>query len=192
MVRLINYLLYQIGWFACVLGAAYARPWLGIALALPLVAAHFWLTTDRAGQIKMAVFATVIGLFVDGTLLGLGVFRFPSGVLVSGLPPLWMSVLWIQFATTFAYCLHWLSGRYALSALLGLFGAPLAFLGGARLGAIEISPARWNPLADARCSVERRDTRAGLLLGPHPISRRAPCELSRIREGLTGWKPVLR
>jgi hypothetical protein len=140
MVRLINYLLYQIGWFACVLGAAYARPWLGIALALPLVAAHFWLTTDRAGQIKMAVFATVIGLFVDGTLLGLGVFRFPSGVLVSGLPPLWMSVLWIQFATTFAYCLHWLSGRYALSALLGLFGAPLAFLGGARLGAIEILP----------------------------------------------------
>jgi hypothetical protein len=54
-----------------------------------------------------------------------------------------MSVLWIQFATTFRYALHWLSGRYLLSSLLGAIGAPLAFWGGEKLGAITFLEPRW-------------------------------------------------
>jgi hypothetical protein len=48
-----------------------------------------------------------------------------------------MTVLWIQFATTFHYSMKWLSGRYVLCALFGFCGAPLAFYAGERLGAIE-------------------------------------------------------
>ena len=32
MANLVNLCLYQVGWFACVLGAAAQRPWLGMKL----------------------------------------------------------------------------------------------------------------------------------------------------------------
>ena len=142
MVRLLNFMLYQIGWFACVLGAAYGESRWGIAFAMSLVGLHMFLTTDRANQAKLLFVASSVGFVVDSTLLRIGVYQFPNAALVDGLPPLWMSVLWIQFATTFRYCLQWLSGRYAICGVLGLAGAPVAFLGGERLGAIAFCPPR--------------------------------------------------
>ena len=35
--QLVNYTLYQIGWFACVLGGASHRPWTGFLVAMILV-----------------------------------------------------------------------------------------------------------------------------------------------------------
>lgn len=141
MTPLLNFLLYQIGWFCCVLGAAWHLPWLGMSVALGLVGAHFWLATDRTTQLKLVLMATGIGFVIDSTQLWMGVFAFPSGVVVDWLPPPWMSVLWVQFATTFHYSMRWLSGRYSLSAFFGLVGAPLAFFAGERLGAVEfLSP----------------------------------------------------
>ena len=37
---LINYALYQAGWFACVLGASWRRPGVGLSIALVLIGAH--------------------------------------------------------------------------------------------------------------------------------------------------------
>ncbi len=135
--RLINFCLYQSGWFACVLGLAWGFQWTGISIALILVGVHFWLAMDRALQIKLTLFAAAWGLMIDSVQMWLGVFTFPDGKLVAWLPPPSITVLWLQFATTFRYCLHWLGGRYALSGLFGFLGAPLAFFAGERLGAIE-------------------------------------------------------
>ncbi len=132
----LNFLIYQLGWFACVLGAAYQWPWLGVAIAMLLVCIHLMLTTDRPKQARLLFAALCVGVFVDTLLLILGVYRFPSGSIVDWLPPVWMSVLWVQFATTFRYCLSWMSGRYALCSIAALVGAPLAFVGGERLGAV--------------------------------------------------------
>lgn len=146
MTRTLNLLLYQIGWFACVLGAAYSRPWLGVTIALVLVGVHLGLASDRRTELRILAIASAIGLAVDGVLLNLGVYSFPSGMYVAWLPPLWMSVLWIQFATTLRYSLNWLSGRYFFSTLLGFVGAPLAFLGGEKLGAVLFAPPRISHL----------------------------------------------
>jgi hypothetical protein len=146
MVRSLNFVLYQIGWLGCVLGASFSRSLLGIAVAMSLVGIHMCLTTDRTNQARILVFAAGVGFVVDSTLLGLGVYRFPNSSVSAWLPPLWMSVLWIQFATTFRYCLKWLSGRYALCTVLGFAGAPLAFLGGERLGAVSFCTPRFTSL----------------------------------------------
>ena len=132
-----NFLLYQAGWFACVLGAAWGFPWFGASIAICLIATHVWLSTNPATQLKLILVSAGVGLLVDSVQLWAGVFRFSAGVLVPWLPPLWMTVLWMQFATTFHYSMKWLGGRYAWSALFGLVGAPLAFFAGERLGAIE-------------------------------------------------------
>jgi hypothetical protein len=137
LVRLVNFLLYQAGWLACVLGAAWQYPWTGMFLALLLVAVHLWLCSQPIEQIKLLLVSAGVGLVVDSTLLWAGAYRFSAGMHTTWLPPLWMTVLWMQFATTFQYSMRWLSGRYGLSALFGLFGAPLAFYAGERLGAIE-------------------------------------------------------
>lgn len=139
---LVNFLLYQIGWFCCVLGAAWCLPSLGMCIALCLVGVHLWLATDRTMQLKLLVIAAGVGLAVDSVQLWGGVFVFPNGVVVEWLPPPWMSVLWMQFATTFQYSMRWLSCRYMLSACFGFAGAPLAFFAGERLGAVEFLPPR--------------------------------------------------
>jgi hypothetical protein len=137
MTPFVNFLLYQIGWFCCVLGAAWHFPWLGMTIALGLVGVHFWLATDRTTQLKLVLAAAGVGFVIDSSQLWLGVFSFPSGTVVDWLPPPWMSVLWVQFATTFHYSMRWLNRRYTLSACFGFAGAPLAFFAGERLGAIE-------------------------------------------------------
>lgn len=141
MSRFVNFLLYQTGWFACVLGVAWGFQWLGVCTALCLVGTHLWLAMDRAVQMKLSLIAAALGLVVDCTQLWIGVFAFSPDRVVSWLPPPFMTVLWIQFATTFRYCMSWLSERYGLSAGFGLVGAPMAFYAGERFGAIEfLSP----------------------------------------------------
>ena len=147
MTSLLNFSLYQTGWFACVLGASWGYPWLGMSLALGLLFIHFGLASERAVEIKLSLFSALVGLSIDALQLRLGVFRFSEGVVVAWLPPPWMTVLWLQFATTFRYCLKWLSRNYLLCAVCGLLAAPLAFFAGERLGAIEFLAPRWRSYA---------------------------------------------
>ena len=81
--------------------------------------------------------AVSVGLVVDLILINVGALSFPIGGVAGWMPPFFMSVLWMQFASTFRYCLGWLSHRYLLSSLLGAVGAPLAFAAGERLGVVE-------------------------------------------------------
>lgn len=136
--HVLNFALYQTGWFACVLGAAWQRPWLGMSLATVLLAIHLALTTDRRQETFQVALAVVIGLVVDTIQVWAGSFRFASGVMVAWLPPPWLAVMWAQLATTLRYCLRWLMGRHLLCAVMGLFGGPLAFFAGEQLGAITI------------------------------------------------------
>ena len=140
---LINLGLYQVGWLACVLGAAGGRVWAGAGLALVLVAVHMALVRDRGREAQLLLAAAALGLSLDSLQLNLGLFRYPSGTPIAGLAPPWIVVLWLQFATLLHFGLRWLAGRYRLAAVLGFVGGPLSFWGGERLGAIQFS----SPLA---------------------------------------------
>ncbi len=142
----INLALYQVGWFACVLGAATGLAWQGAAVGLALAAVHLLLVPDRRRELSLMLAAAAIGLAVDSLQLRLGVFRYPSGAWLLGLAPAWILVLWLQFATLFHFALSWLGGRYRLAAVLGFLGGPLSFASGARLGAIEFT-SPWSYLA---------------------------------------------
>ena len=142
MTQFVNILLYQVGWFACVLGLAWDLQWLGASIAISLMAIHFGLAADRALQVKLVLLTAALGLIVDSVQLRAGIFDFRYGLVVEWLPPLCIVVLWMQFATTFRYGMRWLSGRYLLCAGFGLLGAPVAFFAGERLGAISFLPPR--------------------------------------------------
>ena len=53
--------------------------------------------------------------------------------------PIWILTLWLAFATTLNQSLSWLKNHLWLSALLGMLGGPLAWLGGMHLGGLTLS-----------------------------------------------------
>jgi len=138
--QLVNYGLYQIGWFACVLGAASHRPWTGCLIALVLVGMHLALLVERALDVRLVVLAAAIGAVVEMFQIAAGTYRFTSGTVIHALPPPWLLTMWAQFATTFRYSLRPIITRLARAALFGAAGGPLAFLAGERLGAVTLLP----------------------------------------------------
>lgn len=141
--KVINIVLYQAGWFSCVLGAAYGFPLGGALGAAALVGLHLLLTDARKAEIQLAFCACLIGVLVDSLQQAAGLFTFKTDPRWPVWLPLWVFVIWAQFATLFRFALHWLSGRYLLGAFLGALGGPLAYWGGIRLGAASFGD---NPL----------------------------------------------
>ena len=64
-----------------------------------------------------------------------GWLEYPSGILLSNTAPHWIVAMWVLFASTLNVSLRWLRGRWALATLLGAVAGPLAYYGGAGLGA---------------------------------------------------------
>ena len=138
--HLVNYGLYQIGWFACVLGGAWHRPWTGFLIAVVLLGAHLTLSPERSLEARLVVFATAVGALVEMGQIAAGTYRFTSGTVIEALPPPWLLAMWAQFATTFRFSLRTVIRRPMRAAFLGAAGGPIAFLAGERLGAVTLLP----------------------------------------------------
>ncbi|MBV5317207.1 MAG: DUF2878 domain-containing protein [Desulfobulbaceae bacterium] len=132
---LLNYGLFQAGWFICVLGAAAGWPQLAALVGFALVLMHLALVGNPLREGMLLVLSLALGLLVDAVHIQTGILLFPVGSLHPGLPPPWILVLWLQFAMTLHYSLAWLNGRYLIGALLGALSGPLAYWAGVRLGA---------------------------------------------------------
>jgi hypothetical protein len=133
-----NFLLAQAGWFACVLGAARDMALLGAAVAIAIIAIHLLVSVSPRREGRLMVFAALVGLMFDSTLVSAGVLEYRIGMLADGIAPYWIVVMWPLFATTLNSSLRWLHGRWWLAAAFGAAFAPLAYAAGARLGAVEI------------------------------------------------------
>ena len=133
---IVNFAAFQIGWFACVLGAAHGWPWAGTAIAAAIVAAHVYRAARPAEELKLIGIALCLGAVWDSLLFTLGWLDFKTGVLIHGVAPHWILAMWALFAITLNVSLRWLQGRWLVAALLGAVAGPLAYWAGARLGAV--------------------------------------------------------
>jgi hypothetical protein len=138
-----NFILYQIAWLACVVGAAAGLPGLGTATAGGVIVWHLAHASRPPAELRLILLTGLIGGAWDSLLVGLGLIHYPSGTLLPWLAPHWIIALWMAFATTFNSSFRWLKGRVLPAAIFGLVGGPLAWWAGDRLGALElIKPAR--------------------------------------------------
>jgi hypothetical protein len=137
MAFVLNVLLFQIGWFACVLGAANGFAWQGALVALAIVAWHVARAGDPRRELALVALGASLGALFETLLVQSGWIRFGAGVLVEGAATYWMVALWALFATTLNVSLRSLRGRTWVGALLGAIGGPMAYYAGARLGALE-------------------------------------------------------
>lgn len=132
-----NFVLFQIGWFACILGAAHQKLWIALTASVIIVGIYLWLRATARADYKLLAVALLYGIVVDTILVQLGWIQFESPFPWKWLSPLWMWALWLVFATTLKESMSWLQGKYLLSALLGGIAGPLCYEAGARLGAAQ-------------------------------------------------------
>ncbi|WP_456026684.1 DUF2878 domain-containing protein [Pseudomonas capeferrum] len=126
---LANAVLFQCGWFACVLGGD--SEWLlvvGAVLTIHLLWISSW---SREGQVILAV--TLFGTVVDTALRTFGVFHFSfPGPLI----PFWLVLLWALLATTLRHCLAWSAQPWWRASVLGAVGGPLSYYAGSQLAGV--------------------------------------------------------
>jgi hypothetical protein len=133
-----NVVLFQLGWFACVLGAAHGYALEGALVALAIVAAHIALAAHPARELALVAAAAATGALADSLLAASGWLRYDAGVLVEGTAPYWIVAMWALFAITLNVSMRALRSRLWLGALLGLVGGPAAYYAGANLGALTL------------------------------------------------------
>jgi hypothetical protein len=138
--KVVNLLLFQVAWFAAVLGAAGGMAWLGPLALIPVLGIHLALQEDRRGEGMLILAAAAIGFLFDTLMVATGAFTPVQSLLPRPFSPSWMIGLWMNFAATLNVSLSWLLGRYWLAALFGGIGGPLAYYSGAKLGATETLP----------------------------------------------------
>lgn len=148
MTLMVNAVLFQIGWFACVLGAARGLPWIGPFAAVAIIGWHLSRAAQPKQELALVAAAALLGALFETLLVQLGWVHFETGVLVEGAAPYWMVALWAIFATTLNVSLRSLRPHGWLAAVLGAIGGPVAYYAGARLGALEFgAPASAPALA---------------------------------------------
>lgn len=143
--KVVNFVLFQAVWAACVLGAAEGMPWAGVLVAL--IALPLYLAclpaTERRRELSLIALAGTVGLVLDSALLALGAIDFPEAAL--GFPPThplarwlappWIVVLWCAVGSMLRSSLAWLGRDLRLAVALAALSGPLSFLSGERLGA---------------------------------------------------------
>ena len=136
MALLVNFIGFQVGWFACVLGAANDKELLGMIVALGVIIYHIVTQGDSFKELKLVLIALAIGLIWETWVLNLDILRYPSHPDALFWAPSWLIMMWALFATTINLSMAWLKGRWVLSVFMGAVFGPLAFIGGERLGAV--------------------------------------------------------
>ena len=140
MRKAINFIAFQTAWFAAVLGAANGMPWLGVVAVPIALALHLALSPDWRPELLLAFCAAGMGFATDTLLIAAGAFSPIPYLLSAPFSSLWMVMLWVNLATTMNVSMGWLQGRYALGAVFGAIGGPLAYYSGAKLGAMTRLP----------------------------------------------------
>jgi hypothetical protein len=132
-----NFLLFQAGWFACVLGGAYALPLAGSLIALAIIALHLWFTPDAIVELKLLTLALSFGLVFESLLVNFQLAHYSNGMLLPGLAPYWMILMWPLFASTLNLSMAWMKNLAPfVVAILGAILAPFAYFAGAGMQAV--------------------------------------------------------
>lgn len=137
----INFIFFQVCWFACVWGAANNYGWLGPVLVAMTIPPQVYFLTEHNKAETMFVFICGISGFFLETIMILGGVYVPEGQLNLQICPPWMAALWFNMAMLISISLSWLKGKYLLAAILGGFAGPFAYWGGEKLGAITVADA---------------------------------------------------
>lgn len=130
-----SFVLFQVAWFACVVGAARGQVALGIAVVAAVVAVLLAWSDQRGADLRLIALAFAVGLVWDNLLARTDIVRYASPGPWPGWAPPWILTMWVLFAPMLREPMRWLHRRPVLSALFGGIGGALSYAAAERLGA---------------------------------------------------------
>ncbi len=136
----VNALLFQATWFACVIGGAQGQWQWGALGILALLGFSFW-RNSLARDVALLSVLAVVGFCLDSLWAATGVLDYGAQTNYWGavaLAPVWITLLWMGVGLTTRHSLKFLADRPALGALLAGGAAVPSYLGGQRLGAVVV------------------------------------------------------
>jgi len=138
---------YQGVWLASAFGAAAGSAGPGVAAAALLLGLTLRRAPAPGALLALAGACAALGLLAESALAASGLISYRAAFHAS-LAPAWIITLWAAFAVTLSPFRH-LLGAFALAkaAVIGAVLGPLAYVAGARLGALTLAEPGWRPLA---------------------------------------------
>lgn len=133
-----NLVSFKIGWVACVMFAAAGMPLLSLASVATVLVLHLLTVPAPAKEALLVVCAMAIGLAWESGLVALGLVSY-TGHSGAWWAPMWIVAMWALFATTINHGLAWVKKYWVYAVLAGAIGGPMAFYGGAGLGAVSFT-----------------------------------------------------
>ncbi|CAM3777908.1 DUF2878 domain-containing protein [Polynucleobacter antarcticus] len=140
MAKFWNFVFFQLGWFACILGAANHFIFWPVLATLAYIAVFIWRADKPASEFQFILKAVIFGVSADSLIAYLGFLSFEGSWPSAYLSPLWMWTLWALLATTINESLSWLRKKPILAVVLGAIAGPLSYEAGIRMGA-----GAWGP-----------------------------------------------
>jgi len=134
MKKIINFIIFQLIWFACIYGAASNHECLAIVLGLSGVAINVYQGKELRRDLDLLVKGTLLGIFIDTLLIQLNLISFTTNYW-KAISPIWIWIIWAGFLSTVNYSLSWLKNRLVLAAIFGSVMGPLSYWAGVSLGA---------------------------------------------------------
>jgi hypothetical protein len=145
---IVPWLAFQGVWLMCAVGAARGNGALGIAVALVFATAMIGGSRKPARDALVVAASGVAGFLIESALVIAGLIRFAARWPAEMLAPAWIVALWMAFGATLPSITDKLGAhRLKIAAVLGAVAGPLAYLAGARLGALHlVGSGKWTLL----------------------------------------------
>ena len=108
------------------------------------VAWHIRFSAHSSREVGFIFSVALVGTAIDTLFAATDLIAYNGGY--AGLPwlaPLWITAMWAGFSTTINHSLRWLGKNLGIAAIMGLIFGPLTYIGGEKLGALQLSNARW-------------------------------------------------
>ncbi len=131
---------WKAGWLGAVISASQGLPVLGSMIVFATAIGAAALGGGGVRELRLLGIAVAGGYMIDSSMVIMGVIGFPDDAQFGGPSTIWMSLLWANLAmnTRCGLVFGWLDGRPWLAMALGALTGPLAYLAGARVGAVDL------------------------------------------------------
>lgn len=131
LMNLLNGVLFQIGWFSCVLGGNE----IAVLATTAILIIHYKLYISMNAEWFLISVVALLGLTIDRALSIFGVLIFEETLI--GIP-LWLFCIWVLFASSLNHSLYWLNNKLPLAALLGAIAGPSSYYAGSKLSNVSL------------------------------------------------------
>jgi len=116
----VNFALFQLAWFAAIIGGASGYGALAGLPAVAVVMLHLGLSRlSWRYEAWLILGVTLLGFVIEMGFISLGALHYAGSEAGALLPPPWILALWLAFGTLPNGSLHWLKSKLVLQIGLG-------------------------------------------------------------------------